>query len=196
MEAVASHTLLVEAPRQAECLHHGCLVVVERSVEARHLRQIRCMRHDCSDWRQVVRLMQRRQPHQRFQFRQYCVVHTHRRSKARPAVHDAMPNGNHGLLAEQVDSGLQQFLCRLVVVESLDGPLVLRQDFAGGVSHFQRGRDADRLHLATELRRPVCHPVDGNLDAGGAGVEDSDAIGHLALTRECSHHHRRRPFRR
>ena len=183
MEAVASHTLVIVPPRQPERLHHVRLRPMECGIETRHLRQMRRVRGDGADRRQVVRLVQRGQRHQRVEFRQHRIIHPHGGSEVHAAMHDAVTDSRDLLAAHQAANDLHQFQRRCLMVQAVGRPCLLGHSFTRRVVHLQRWGDADRLHLAAKLDRPILQPMDGELDTGGASVEDSDAVVHSFLTR-------------
>ncbi len=73
-----------EPPRQREQLRDFRLRAVERGVEARHLRHGRHRADHRPDRREVVRLVQRRERHQSFEFREHLGVDPHRRRCTSP----------------------------------------------------------------------------------------------------------------
>ena len=87
VEAVSPDTGVVEFSRQREPGGRVGLAVVERRVEACHLRKVRVRRRQRPNRHQIVRLVQRRERRQRFEFAQNDVVDHDGRAETRAAMH-------------------------------------------------------------------------------------------------------------
>ena len=90
VKPVAPHPLLVQRVGQRERLLDLRRGAVKRRVEARDLRQFRVHRQRHADRRQIVRLVQRRQWHQRFQLGEQFRRHP------RPAANGAARHARRG----------------------------------------------------------------------------------------------------
>jgi hypothetical protein len=183
----------VERTRQSEALHNSRLAMVERGIKAGDLRQVRPGRGDHLDGCQIVRLMQRRQRLQTLEPRENVRLHPHRRTELGAPVHDPVPDRLHPLAVQQLHAGFQNGMRRGLVAKALGRPASLQHRFAGMVFDGQARLQADPLDLAAEPGRPGVDVVNGELDAGRAGVEDGDRSGHGVIRRQCSplHPHRR-----
>jgi hypothetical protein len=100
VKPVSPHAFVGKPPRQCEGLRGGGLCMVKGRIEAGNLRKRRRHLRHSLDGRNVVRLVQRRQRHQRFQLRQYCCIDHARGRQVCPSMHDPMANRTDAVTAE------------------------------------------------------------------------------------------------
>ncbi|MCY1227866.1 hypothetical protein D9M72_401560 [compost metagenome] len=157
---------------------------VEGGVEAGHLQQVRHGFAHGADRGQVMRLVQRRQRHQRLQFRDHVVVDAHGLREVGAAMHHAMAD-RHRRIVAQPDAEHQPHQPEGGVVV---GHLRLREGLVGdhaavGHARGQARRHADAFDLAVRAQHRVDvgiavrgfrYGIDRDLDAGRAGVDDED----------------------
>ena len=168
---------------------------MEGSVEAGDLRQFRDHLGDRLDGREVVRLVQRGQRHQAPELRHDGVVDARRRGELHPAMDDAMAECQHRTAGQQLAPEVQDLAGRAAMVEPARGPGPFRHHRARGIARAQVRLQPEVFDLAAEQQGALgTSLVDGELDARGAGVEDSDAAGrHAGIRRRycCRRRHRR-----
>ena len=185
VETVATHAALGKPLGQCEQLRDRRLRTMEGRVEARHLGKLRQTLKQQSDWREVVRLVQRRQGNVLFKRRQNLRIDEHRLRIFGAPVHDAMAHSSQSQLSELAAHEPHQMVERTSVPE-LDAvtPGFLRDKRAGAVLGDKVRRRMDALVLATglELELAVLLREQRELDARGTGVDDGDSVGHFQAT--------------
>lgn len=94
-------------------------------------------------------------------------------------MHHPVPNRHGAFAAEQPDDSLQQFSRGRVVVEALCRPASFEHDVARMVADGEAGLYAYALDLPPEPCGAILRGiVDGELDAGRAGVQDRNGSLH------------------
>lgn len=155
---------------------------MEGGVEARHLRNPRAPLADHADRRQVVGLVQRRQRREGVQLGEDGVVDQHRLGQVGATVHHAMAHGQRRAAQVAAEPGADHFLAVGHVGRVAGRDVAFHQRLAGGVAHPQaRMAGADAFELAAQARRQGLLAVDVvqvELDAGTAGVDDENGVGH------------------
>ena len=156
------------------------LAAVEARIEASHLRHLRHPLEHRVDRREVVRLMERRQRHQRSQVLEHLRRDDHGCGIARPAVDDAMADGEHAGVAV-----LRPQPCGKRVERSAgvgDGAVqpLLGNLLALAVLRRESRRRANAVDLAARLELPLVFggAVDAELEARRASVEDERVFAH------------------
>ncbi len=170
--------------REREALGHRRHGAVERGVEAGDLWERRLELAQEADGAEVVRLVQRRERHERLQPRQDRLVDRHRPGEDRPAVHHPVRDARERSLAERAADVLEEEPQRAGVVEVRAlRPAPLRDDRAVRGARDEPGRAlrSDRLELAADARheRSAALAEERELDRRRPGVEDQDAVGHF-----------------
>ncbi|MCY1520626.1 hypothetical protein D9M68_554080 [compost metagenome] len=185
VEAVAAHPFLVQALGQRVAVGHVAVAAVECGVEARHLRDPGPAFADDADRSQVVRLVQRRQRREGIQLCQDFVVDQHRLGQVGAAMHHPVPNRQRRAAQVAAQPGADHFLGVGHVGRVAGRDFSLDQGLAGRVAHPQpRPRGADAFKLAPQARGKFLRAVDVvqiELDAGTAGVDDENGVGHGAV---------------
>ena len=155
---------------------------MERGIEAGDLRDVGRRRGDERDGREIVRLVQRRQRHQRLERGHDARIDPDRRGEFGAAVDDAMAEREHGTAGQELAPELQDLVGGALVIELALGPAALGDGRARGVGCRKMGGESDILDLSVKQQRAVAaRLIERELDAGRAGVEDGDAAGHGAL---------------
>ena len=182
VEAVAAHARAVELLRDGVAVGELGVAAVEGGVEAGDLRQPGPAGADRADRRQVVRLVERGERHQRLELLQERVVDQHRGGVVRAAVHDPVADRDRRG-AQVLEQPAAEHLLRPPDVGGL-----LRRDLPvdglaalGVLRREPRPRRADALDLAPEQPGQVAalpDPEELELDARAAGVEDQDGVRH------------------
>jgi hypothetical protein len=149
---------------------------VEGGIEAGNLRQVRRGSGDILDRCEIVRLVERRERHQRGQPGHDIGIDPDRSGEGRAAMHHAMAESLHRPAAQQLLPELQDLRGGCLVVERRFAPLALRHDRPLVIGRAQVRCQADLLDLPVKQRRAVARRVvERELDAGRSSVEDGDA---------------------
>jgi len=100
MEALAAHALCCELPRQGEFLNERRFASMKGGIKTSNLWNSGGNSGDCADRSDVVRLMQRRERHERFKRGHDLVVDQNRGRVVQTTVHHAVADtGKAGLTA-------------------------------------------------------------------------------------------------
>ena len=94
-------------------------------------------------------------------------------------MHHAVADRADTPTAEQLTGDAHDLLRSAGMVQSGFCPAAFGNYGASGILHRQPRREADALDLATIQQRFVLCVVQRELDAGGAGVENGYAVGHV-----------------
>ena len=137
MEPIPPDARLGEFARQGEHLCELRLVAMERGIETGDLRHLRRRFRNRSDRNQVVRLMQRRQRRELGKRCDDIGIDPDRDCIVGTAVHDPMPNPNHGHSARELAAGIKKHARRGAVVETVGRPSLLGNRRTAGVRDMQ-----------------------------------------------------------
>lgn len=97
MKPVTLHALGGEHARKRKGSDGHALPGVETGVEAGDLRQMRRVRHNRTNRREIMLLVQRGQRNQCLQFYNEPVIDAHRGSESRATMHNAVPDCHDSL---------------------------------------------------------------------------------------------------
>ena len=188
MEAVAANAGVVKLRREREPLRELGRRPVERGVEARNLREIRRTLGEQSDGREVVRLVEWGERHERLELPEEVSVDARGRGVREPAVHHAVADAEQFVPGEPAPQERQQMIERGSVTEFLPG--VFRFDAPGRATGYESWSRVELLDLSAtvELKEAPALDVQRVLDAGRAGVENGDRIRHRSATRSRRSH--------
>ena len=179
VEAVAPDAFGMELVRDRVMVGERIVVAMEGGIEAGDLRQCREIAQQRPDRRQVVRLMQRRQRDVALQPRHDRMIDQHRASMIRPAMDDAMADGDGVDVEFVAQPGAGDRHRGRHIRHRLDRIGPVGQRIAGRAAGAQSRTAADPVHLALDLPlQPALafHREDLKLDAGGAGIDDEDRV--------------------
>ena len=176
VKAIAAHARRRDLARQGKLLRESGLGAVEGGIEASNLRQVRRRSGDILDRREIVRLVEWRERHQRGQRGHDIGIDPDRCGEGRAAMHHAMAESLHRPAAQKFPSELQDLRGGRLVVERRLAPLALRHDRPLVIGRAQMRRQADLLDLPVKQRRAFARRVvERELDAGRSSVQDGDA---------------------
>lgn len=182
MEPIPTHAIVGEAARQGKGLRQRGLAPVEGRVETRDLRLMRRHVEDCSDRRQVMRLVQRRQRGKFAEFLQHLSGHDDRLVEMDAAMDNAVAEANDFRADEQRAADHDDFAHGCVVIKAIVREFAIVQCGARGANDSQMRIDADAFDLTLEDQFVFWRRfIDRELDARRTGVDDRDAIGHIIL---------------
>ncbi len=177
MEAVAMHPVRRDLARQRECLRLPFLTAVERGVEAGDLRQLGSTRADGRDRREIVGLVQRRERHERLEFLEKPIRYPLRHRVMGPTMNDAVPDGEKIRAPQSVGRHPDEDMRRRVVIDRA-GLLTCQHNPVAAAYACARTR-ADAFENPFRQKRGLRFGgIDGQLDAGRAGVDHRDASHH------------------
>src|SRR4051812_6532634 len=160
--------------------------MVEAGVEAGALRYVRQPLGARRDGGQVVRLMERRQRHERLQIVEHRWRDDNRCGVARAAVDDAVADAEHSRAVKARAQPRREKLQRRGDIANLWLQRLRVEPRAGRIANRELRRRAEAFDLAARDRtpfRPVAHLVNAELQAGRSGVEhehDRLAVDHDA----------------
>ena len=184
MEAVALHVVADHGARQGHELGDGRLAAMEAGVEAGHLRHVGQPLGHRVDGGQVVRLMERGERRQLAQLVEDLRRHDRRPGEVRAAVDDAMPDAEHAGAAVALAQPRGQRVERGAPVAHARVELGVDQALARVALDGEPRRRADAVDLPARFEAPRVAvrppPVDAELEARGAGVEDEGEVVHHA----------------
>ncbi len=136
--------------------------VMEGGVEAGDLRQVRPRRGDGADRRQVVRLVQRRQRHQRVERGQQRVGDARGARVVRAAMHDAMADGEQAIRRRDADPPSRAAPRAASRAFPAAPPASLGQSAAVGIVRDEMRRITDLLDLTPQQTGAVVAPARSN----------------------------------
>src|SRR5438477_6425174 len=155
---------------------------MERSVEAGDLRKLRQSLEQRTYWRQVVRLMQRRERYVFLERADHGRIEAHRLRVLESAVNDAMSDTDEPMLGELVAEKTDEMFERAIMTE-LDAvaPCLLGDDRAAAVLGDEARRRVQTFRLPARDERHAIRLLrkQRELEARRARVQDGDRIGHV-----------------
>src|SRR5262249_44945463 len=138
--------------------------------------------------RQVVGLMKGRQRDEALESLDRLGLDSNRLRELQAAVDDSMPHASQPPVREVVLQELPEIFDSAAVIERRSAPRSLGDDASGDVARREARLHVQALDLAPELQGEITGVLgkDGELDAGGSGVQNKDRVIRLG-------HRRRRP---
>ena len=180
MKAVTAYTAPGDLAWQRQRLLHFRPRPVECRVEARHLgRRVRLL-GDAPDWREIVRLVQRRKRDQSRQVIGDVGVDALRHLEARTAVHDPMSDADQSAVGNLGAQPVHEKLgCQFVIRLDAVHPRLLAERVAIGIARRKMSGDADAFDLPFQSKAQIFRRViERELDARRARVQNKDQVGH------------------
>ena len=184
VEAIFPDAFRLEPARDRVAAYRRCERVVEGGVETADLQQPRPQRQEGADRRQAARLMQRGQRCQPVDRRDRGGVEADRTRKLPAAMDDPVTDAGQRVAAEMILGPIQQG-AEQRPVRRFAAPAPVLEHLAARSLDDQPGRRAEVVHgpLGEEARRRVHRLEQPEFDAGRAGVEGEDRIGHVEAFR-------------
>ena len=183
VKSISSHAGVVQLLGKCESLRNLGIRAVERRIEAGDLRQLRRALEQPTDWREVVRLMQRRERNQLFKRRHRASINDHGLRVVQPAMHDPMADADEWHSCELGAQKRDQVVERAVMAELRAlGPRLLRRDRSVAPLGDKVGCSVNPFDLAAngELQLAAAREKERELDARRAGVQNADCVSHSA----------------
>ena len=184
MKAVAAHALGVEAVGDCVTIGHCTVAAMERGIETGDLRKIGKAAKKRANWRQIVRLVQRRERHEALQVRENFGVDSDRPVVVWAAVDDAMTDRSRYELLRFAQPRARGEECGRNVTNLGRRVRLIDQTFSVGVFGAQLWARADAVHLPFDQALQSTAPIRKYLefDARRAGIDDQDRVhgGHAA----------------
>ena len=109
VKTITPYAFVMERAGQGETPGHIRLAGMERRVEAGDLRQVWMQLRQRPNGCQIVRLMQRRQRHQRLQPRHHGFVYTRRHGEFQTAMYHPVSGGHQPVAKALLQPGQQEF---------------------------------------------------------------------------------------
>ena len=184
MKAVATHAPVVHRRRQRERLRESGRALMERGVEAGHLRQLGPPFGDDADGQQVVRLVQRRQRHQLGERVERGRVEAHWRGVLGAAVHHPVTDRDQLHIADVRLQPIEQELQGTSVCwRRLLSPRMFADDLAARIPGAKPGSAIELLQVAADAcfeRLTLAEQELSELEAGRASVENENCVAHVS----------------
>ena len=188
MKPVTSHAAFFIGAGQAEPPRNRGDGLMEGGIENRHLRQIRTRSHGGMRGRQIVRLMKRGERVEAFKLIHHLRVQHHRLGEQVSAMHHTMSGADQSIRAEmsvaEIEHRMQK---RLVRKSGSIRPNLVFHNLAICTASRQMRRLSQALHLSTGEDAQIFRTSarvgleQCELQAGGAGVQGQDRIGHYLM---------------